>query len=595
VGKGSFGKVYAVTLARGVAHAHVSVIEGGAGLTHSTSAGETDVWFAMKTMYKADMIKQRAVSGVLAEMSLLAQVSHPFIANLHYAFESEHQCHFVMDLFLGGDLQFYVRHSPDVRTVQVVRFWVAEVALALDYLHSRSVVHRDLKPANIVLDSLGHVGIIDFNVATVVPPGMKHSGRAGTLPYMAPEVVSKRGHTAACDWWSLGCTMFELLTSVGLFRAKQKEEVVRRILTMDIDRVLLKFFPADESLRQVIRGLLRRTVSARSMLPALKASPFFEGLDWDALERRVLPPPFVPDLRRANFESSHDLVEVLGGSEEVHPARPLTHEERLIFKHFDFNTDLRSPMRTTHSRVAPALARGMTVRPLLRVTMPTSADSSASAGTRSTGSDGAADRVVISAANAAKGNHSMASASELVHEQQLQQEAHLGGGGSNLGSFVGLPAAAVGSTSLGLLPPEHVQRLSSAYFAAFPQGLAGDNWAGVALDLNPSRRGSAVDDGAGGADPDMLGPLSPAAAPAGSPLGAFAASLPAMNAMAAPEWGAPAVELRRASAAALTPDAGREGGGGMYAAEVERQPQEAAVPQLPLSSAGFPSPTPPLP
>jgi serine/threonine kinase 32 len=66
----------------------------------------------------------------------------------------------------GGDLRFHI--SRKCFTEEAVRFWMAELACALRYIHSQGIIHRDLKPDNVLLDSEGHVHLADFVCATIL-------------------------------------------------------------------------------------------------------------------------------------------------------------------------------------------------------------------------------------------------------------------------------------------------------------------------------------------------------------------------------------------------------------------------------------------
>ncbi|KAJ9114054.1 hypothetical protein QFC22_005874 [Naganishia vaughanmartiniae] len=84
---------------------------------------------------------------------------------------------------LGGDLRFHLDRLGAMPE-ETVRFWMSELALALDYLHSKKIVHRDIKPDNILLDEKGHVHITDFNIAVHFSERRMLTGIAGSLAYM---------------------------------------------------------------------------------------------------------------------------------------------------------------------------------------------------------------------------------------------------------------------------------------------------------------------------------------------------------------------------------------------------------------------------
>lgn len=91
-------------------------------------------------------------------------------------------------------------------TEEDVKFYLAELALALNHLHKIGIIYRDLKPENILLDQDGHIALTDFGLSKHPLDGKTYSF-CGTVEYMAPEVVNRKGHHFSADWWSFGVLM----------------------------------------------------------------------------------------------------------------------------------------------------------------------------------------------------------------------------------------------------------------------------------------------------------------------------------------------------------------------------------------------------
>jgi serum/glucocorticoid-regulated kinase 2 len=85
----------------------------------------------------------------------------------------------------------------------MTRFYAAEILLALEYLHRKSIIYRDLKPENILLDTDGHIKITDFGLSKMMySSNQKTYSLCGTPEYIAPEVIIGGGYTQAADWFS---------------------------------------------------------------------------------------------------------------------------------------------------------------------------------------------------------------------------------------------------------------------------------------------------------------------------------------------------------------------------------------------------------
>ena len=115
-------------------------------------------------------------------------------------------------------------------TERDVQFYLAELASALAHLHTLGIIYRDLKPENVLLAADGHIKLTDFGLSKESFFDEEESKKAdsfcGTVEYMAPEIVSRKGHDHVCDWWSFAVLMFEMLT-VSIFDISSNGPLIR--------------------------------------------------------------------------------------------------------------------------------------------------------------------------------------------------------------------------------------------------------------------------------------------------------------------------------------------------------------------------------
>lgn len=314
LGQGSYGKVFLVRKVKG---------------------SDARQLYAMKVLKKATLkVRDRVRSKM--ERDILAEVNHPFIVKLHYAFQTEGKLYLILDFLRGGDL--FTRLSKEVMfTEEDVKFYLAELALALDHLHSLGVIYRDLKPENILLDEEGHIKITDFGLSK---EAIDHDKRAysfcGTIEYMAPEVVNRRGHTQSADWWSFGVLMFEMLTGSLPFQGKDRKETMALVLKAKLGMPQFLSPEAQSLLRALFkRNPCNRLGAGSDGVEEIKRHPFFATIDWNKLYRKEIKPPFKPAVGRPE-DTFHFDPEFTARTPTDSPGVPPSANAHHLFRGFSF-------------------------------------------------------------------------------------------------------------------------------------------------------------------------------------------------------------------------------------------------------------------
>ena len=421
--------------------------EGGFGLVVHAKKRSTGKHYAIKIQTKYGLLDSFQDDPWRAdfEKQAFACCRHPFIVGLDYAFQNEQFAFMVLTLSTAGDLSQQLQYSPNgCLPENRVRFYAAEICLALIYLHDMGLIYRDLKPNNVLLNADGHIQLVDLGgvvdergetlgkaddatqlllpllqknytsssngaylsasaggvaststnsgddnhpLGGLAPPSFDTScgedegeeggdqlgelkpkrklSIMGTFGYMAPEMVIMmtqmqheiQGYNDSVDWWSLGCTVFKLLTGARPFTQDKFQAFVDICGTMT--RQIADHAPEYAMLFQEVRypsymspeavdfceKLLdvndnTRLGSGPGGVRALKAHPFFDGIDWELLEQRHMEPPYKPkasfdDVQEEEKWPSFDAMMVDLGKEKL-MRQQISEDKQKYFANWDF-------------------------------------------------------------------------------------------------------------------------------------------------------------------------------------------------------------------------------------------------------------------
>jgi serine/threonine protein kinase len=235
----------------------------------------------------------------------------------------------VMEYLNGGDLYSLLKNLI-LFDESMTRMYIAEVILALEYLHSQGIVHRDLKPDNLLIGHDGHIKLTDFGLSRFAlydklsengsqimnlnngispplesppcspsnspnpsPKSNRKKGSTitrrysfvGTPDYLAPEVILGIGHGQAVDWWALGIIMFEFLTGVPPFNAETPQQIFENILNRHIPLIQVPEEMSNESWDLINRLLciIPEQRFGANGAKEVKAHPFFKKINWQTV------------------------------------------------------------------------------------------------------------------------------------------------------------------------------------------------------------------------------------------------------------------------------------------------------------------------
>ncbi|OCT77812.1 hypothetical protein XELAEV_18028909mg [Xenopus laevis] len=304
---------------------HSIVGRGGFGLVMLASFRPKKQLVAIKILKKSEKNDCHAI----AKEARLLKISREcaFLCQSYAVFQSELEAFFVLEYASGKSLGKMILREGKLPTSRI-RFYTAEMVVALQFLHSKGIIHRDLKPGNILIDKDGHIKICDFvegkakierknrlfySTAHATAPGnlkTEESGRVlssgarwnnpRSVQFSADgstgpgQILSYEDYNAAVDWWSFGVTMYKMATGVMPFSAAGSIHIQRFMIIMKPPT-----YPCDmnEEMLDLLPKLLEMNATQRIGLNGnIREHAFYSTINWEDLENRRLETPFQPGM-----------------------------------------------------------------------------------------------------------------------------------------------------------------------------------------------------------------------------------------------------------------------------------------------------------
>ncbi|KAL6948971.1 hypothetical protein ACO0QE_001452 [Hanseniaspora vineae] len=231
--------------------------------------------YAMKQLKKAEILvlpddeneknqggmspRSKRIERTFAERTILSTLEHPNIVKLFYSFHDADKLYLLLQYLPGGELFFHLKNLGNLEE-DTVAFYTAEISLAMKFLHEKGIVYRDLKPENCLLNERGHLVLTDFGLSK-----SSHGGDGnfysiiGTPEYAAPELLQGVAYTKLCDWYSLGCLVYDMLTGKPPYTGQNPKVILNKIMknTLKVPYYL------SEGMKDFVNAILKKDVEKR--------------------------------------------------------------------------------------------------------------------------------------------------------------------------------------------------------------------------------------------------------------------------------------------------------------------------------------------
>ncbi|XP_069810040.1 protein kinase C delta type-like [Dendropsophus ebraccatus] len=251
---------------------------GGFGIVVLAEDSANHQKYAVKIIRKSFLNTEGEAANVMVERTVLRLASgSPFLVPAYFGFQTKMNIIFGLEYVSCGDFwNFILRKGP--LEIDSARFYAAELVCGIQFLHLKGIIHRDLKPDNILVAATGHVKIADFGLALLNIFGDRAAtGYAGTVGYVAPEILAGKEYGAGVDWYSFGVIINEMVTGESEFHPTL-------------------FKSSHSGVKNIIMQLLRKDPAQRlGVKENIRGHFFFRHIQWDSVEALRMPPPHIPE------------------------------------------------------------------------------------------------------------------------------------------------------------------------------------------------------------------------------------------------------------------------------------------------------------
>ena len=250
--------------------------------------------YCMKIIKKSRIKNEKDYQHILEQRKILEQLDHPFITKLNFSFQTDRKLYIITDYIQGGSLLYHIRNLGKFKE-EIAKIYLAQIILAIEYLHKKSIIYRSLTPETICLDLNGYIKLNDFSFSksNIFYYSNCTSTFCGTSEYLAPEIIEGKKYGKCVDIWCLGILMYEMIFGFPPFIDDNLNKLYKKIIlnepNFNFDNVKISKLAKD-----LIMKMLNKNVDKRIGIYKIKKHDFFQGINFNDLLNKKIQMPIIP-------------------------------------------------------------------------------------------------------------------------------------------------------------------------------------------------------------------------------------------------------------------------------------------------------------
>ena len=270
--------------------------EGGFSKVYLVQMKTNGRFYALKQMSKAKFSGDKQRELLLRERNFMVSMDCEQILKLRFAFQTAEYCYLVLAFIPCGELQ-QLREKASKFTEDQAKFYVVQILLALQELHSKNIIYRDLKFENLLVDYEGYIKLCDFGISKKVENLKKSTLKTicGTPHFMSPEMICQKGYDVRTDYYSLGAVVYVMLTGEVPFKKKELNQLWLEIMKKTPDFSSSVSPEAKDFILRLLDKHPESRLGADSGIAEIFKHEWLQGVDIEKIKRRELPAPILAE------------------------------------------------------------------------------------------------------------------------------------------------------------------------------------------------------------------------------------------------------------------------------------------------------------
>ena len=238
---------------------------------------KTNVKYAIKAIDKKNKSNIEEKPYFRREVEIMYRLYHPNIVKLYGHFEDNNYCYFIMEYISDGNIYSLIpKNGKKKQSNRIITSILKDVISAVYYLHNMDppIIHRDIKPENVLMNGDKAV-LTDFGWSNYLNDSEERKTVCGTPIYLAPEMVSKKGHDGSVDIWCIGVLLFELVTGKVPFQGNNIDTLKKNIRNMNIAWPSDISYEAKDLISKILKYNPKDRLTAKEILNHMYIKKYF--------------------------------------------------------------------------------------------------------------------------------------------------------------------------------------------------------------------------------------------------------------------------------------------------------------------------------